>query len=331
MKFEELKALHDLPLFDLIKKSREVHDANWADNEIQLCTLLSIKTGGCSEDCSYCAQSARYNSGVQVERLMEKEAVIERARAAHDSGSTRFCMGAAWKGVRKGTKRFDQVVDIIEEVSELGMEVCVTLGELGPEEATILKKAGVTAYNHNVDTSREHYPNIVTTHTYDDRLRTIRNAQDAGMSVCCGGILGLGENDEDRLKMIETISEFNPQPESVPINSLMPMPGTPLGESDPVTIFDVVRMIAIARIAIPKAKVRLSAGRTQISEEGQALCFFAGANSIFYGDKLLTAQNPSVQKDLNLIKQLGLSAKQPNPNMAAPQADCSKEASPCCS
>ena len=330
MKFEDLKALHDLPLFDLIKKSRETHDANWADNEIQLCTLLSIKTGGCSEDCSYCAQSARYSSGVEVERLMEKDAVMERAIAARDSGSTRFCMGAAWKGVRSGTKRFDQVVEIIEDVSELGMEVCVTLGELGPEEAVVLKKAGVTAYNHNVDTSREHYPNIVTTHTYDDRLRTIRNAQDAGMSVCCGGILGLGETTDDRLKMIETISEFNPQPESVPINSLMPMPGTPLGDSDPVTIFDVVRMIAIARIAIPKAKVRLSAGRTQISEEGQAMCFFAGANSIFYGDKLLTAQNPSVQKDLNLIKQLGLSAKQPNPNMSAPKADCSKESSPCC-
>lgn len=330
MKFEELKALYDLPLFDLIKKSREVHDANWSDNEIQLCTLLSIKTGGCSEDCSYCAQSARYNSGVQVERLMEKDAVMERARVAADSGSTRFCMGAAWKGVRQGTKRFDQVVEIIEEVSELGMEVCVTLGELGPEEAVRLKKAGVTAYNHNVDTSREHYPNIVTTHTYDDRLNTIKNAQEAGMSVCCGGILGLGETAEDRLKMIETISELNPQPESVPINSLMPMPGTPLGDSDPVTIFDVIRMIAIARIAVPKAKVRLSAGRTQISEEGQAMCFFAGANSIFYGDKLLTAKNPSVQKDLDLIGKLGLSAKQPNPNMEAPVATCDKEASPCC-
>lgn len=330
MQFEQLKALYELPLFDLLKQSREVHDTHWNDNEIQLCTLLSIKTGGCSEDCSYCAQSARYNSGVQVERLMEKEAVMERARAASESGSTRFCMGAAWKGVRKGTKRFDQVIDIIQDVSELGMEVCVTLGELGPEEAVTLKQAGVTAYNHNVDTSREHYPNIVTTHTYDDRLRTIRNAQDAGMSVCCGGILGLGETPDDRLKMIETISEFNPQPESVPINSLMPMPGTPLGDSDPVTIFDVVRMIAIARIALPKAKVRLSAGRTQISEEGQALCFFAGANSIFYGDKLLTAKNPSVQKDLDLIAKLGLSAKQPNPAMEAPAPSCDKAPSPCC-
>lgn len=330
MKFEELKALYDLPLFDLLKKSREVHDANWADNEIQLCTLLSIKTGGCSEDCSYCAQSARYKSGVDSEKLMETEAVMARARVAAESGSTRFCMGAAWKGVRSGTKRFDQVIEIIENVSELGMEVCVTLGELGPDEAVRLKKAGVTAYNHNVDTSREYYPNVVTSHTYDDRLNTIRNAQDAGMSVCCGGILGLGETTDDRLKMIETISEFNPQPESVPINSLMPMPGTPLGDSDPVTIFDVVRMIAVSRIAVPKAKVRLSAGRTQISEEGQAMCFFAGANSIFYGDKLLTAKNPSVQKDLELIAKLGLSTKQPNPNMEAPAAACDKAASPCC-
>lgn len=330
MKFEELKALYDLPLFDLIKKSREVHDANWADNEIQLCTLLSIKTGGCSEDCSYCAQSSRYKSGVESEKLMEKDAVMARARVAAESGSTRFCMGAAWRGVRGGTKRFDQVIEIIEDVSELGMEVCVTLGELGPDEAVRLKKAGVTAYNHNLDTSREHYPKIVTTHTYDDRLNTIKNAQDAGMSVCCGGILGLGETSDDRLKMIETISELNPQPESVPINSLMPMPGTPLGDSDPVTIFDVVRMISISRIAVPKAKVRLSAGRTQISEEGQAMCFFAGANSIFYGDKLLTAKNPSVQKDLDLIAKLGLSTKQPNPNMEAPAATCDKEASPCC-
>lgn len=330
MKFDELKRIHDLPLFDLLKQARAVHDANWSDNEIQLCTLLSIKTGGCSEDCSYCAQSARYNSGVQIERLMEKEAVLERAQAAVDSGATRFCMGAAWKGVRQGTTRFDQVVDIIKDVSKLGMEVCVTLGELGPEEAKILKEAGVTAYNHNVDTSREHYPNIVTSHTYDDRLRTIKHAQDAGMSVCCGGILGLGETTDDRLKMIETISEFNPQPESVPINSLMPMPGTPLGDSDPVSIFDVVRMVAVARIAVPAAKVRLSAGRTQMSEEGQALCFFAGANSIFYGDKLLTAQNPSIQKDLALISTLGLAAKQPNPNMAAPAANCDKPLSPCC-
>ena len=328
MKYEELHRIHSLPLFELLKKSRAVHEAHWPENEVQLCTLLSIKTGGCSEDCSYCSQSARHSTGLEIERLMEKDAVMERARAARASGSTRFCMGAAWKGVRAGTKRFDQVKDIIGSVSELGMEVCVTLGELGADEAEQLKEAGVTAYNHNVDTSREHYPNVVTSHTYDDRLNTIRHAQDAGMSICCGGILGLGETDEDRLKMIEVISEFNPQPESVPINSLMPMPGTPLEGSNPVDIFDVVRMIAVARIACPNAKVRLSAGRTQMSEEGQAMCFFAGANSIFYGDKLLTAQNPAIQKDLELIDKLNLSAQKPNPAMDSPKTDCDKPLSP---
>jgi len=326
MKYDDLLALYELPFFDLISKSREVYLDNWENNEVQLCTLLSIKTGGCSEDCSYCAQSSRYNSGVQVERLMEKEQVMERARAAKESGSTRFCMGAAWRGVRGGTKRFDQVVDIIKDVSTLGMELCVTLGELGPEEAKVLKEAGVSAYNHNLDTSREHYPNIVTTHTYDDRLRTLKNAQDAGMSVCCGGILGLGETSEDRLKMIETISEMDPQPESVPINSLMPMPGTPLEGSDPVTVFDVVRMIAVTRIAVPKAKVRLSAGRTHFSDEGQALCFFAGANSIFYGSKLLTAKNPMVQKDLELLGTLGLNTQAPFTDVEAP----SSEEDECC-
>ncbi|MGB0774472.1 MAG: biotin synthase BioB [Akkermansiaceae bacterium] len=330
MKYDELNRLHSLPFFELLKQARATHEENWTENEVQLCTLLSIKTGGCSEDCSYCSQSARHSTGLEIERLMEKDAVMERAQAARASGSTRFCMGAAWKGVRSGTKRFDQVLDIVSSVSELGMEVCVTLGELGADEAAKLKEAGVTAYNHNVDTSREHYPNIVTTHTYDDRLNTIRHAQDAGMSICCGGILGLGETTDDRLKMIEVISEFNPQPESVPINSLMPMPGTPLEGSNPVDIFDVVRMIAIARIACPKAKVRLSAGRTQMSDEGQALCFFAGANSIFYGDKLLTAENPAIKKDLALIEKLNLNAQAPNPQLEAPAAECDKPLSPCC-
>ena len=335
MKYDELKAIYDLPFFELLKRARETHEANWPQNEVQLCTLLSIKTGGCSEDCSYCSQSAKNSSGIEIERLMEKDAVMERALAARASGSTRFCMGAAWKGVRKGTKRFDQVVEIIEDVSALGMEVCVTLGELGEDEAVVLKEAGVTAYNHNVDTSREHYPNVVTSHTYDDRLKTIRHAQNAGMSICCGGILGLGETTDDRLKMIEVISEFNPQPESVPINSLMPMPGTPLEGSNPVEIFDVVKMIAVARIACPKAKVRLSAGRTQMSEEGQAMCFFAGANSIFYGDKLLTAENPAIKNDLALIEKLDLRAQAPNPAMEAPKAECDKplspaSPSPCC-
>ncbi len=321
MKFDELKSLFELPFFELLKRAREVHEAHWPQAEVQLCTLLSIKTGGCSEDCSYCSQSARYNSGVEVERLMEKEAVMQAARTARENGSTRFCMGAAWRGVRGGTQRFEQVVEIIEDVSSLGMEVCVTLGELGPDEAKRLKEAGVTAYNHNVDTSPEHYPNIVTTHTYEDRLRTIRHAQDAGMSVCCGGILGLGETNDDRLKMLEVISEFNPQPESVPINSLMPMPGTPLEGSDPVDVFDVIRMIAVARIAVPKAKVRLSAGRDRMSDETQALCFFAGANSIFYGEKLLTAGNPIVEHDRALLKRLDLDTLAPNRDLEAPAAD----------
>ncbi|MEN8694447.1 MAG: biotin synthase BioB [Akkermansiaceae bacterium] len=328
MTFPELEALHQLPLFELLRRARDIHEENWPASEVQLCTLLSIKTGGCSEDCSYCAQSARYSSGVDAERLMEKCDIMKRAEAARESGSTRFCMGAAWRGVRSGTKRFEQVLEIIEDVSELGMEVCVTLGELGPDEAKALKEAGVTAYNHNIDTSPEHYPNIVTTHTFEDRLRTIRNVQDAGMSVCCGGILGLGEDTVDRLKMLEVISEFNPQPESVPINSLMPMPGTPLAESKGVDLFELVRIIAIARIALPKAKVRLSAGRTHLTEEGQTLCFFAGANSIFYGDKLLTAKNPAVEKDLALIDKLGMSPQKPNQALDAPAADDDKPLEP---
>ena len=330
MLLAELQRLHSLPFFELLKQARAVHEANWPENDVQLCTLLSIKTGGCSEDCSYCAQSARYNSGVEIERLMSKDVIMERARAARDTGSTRFCMGAAWRGVRGGTQRFEQVLDIVRDVSTLGMEVCVTLGELGPDEAKALKEAGVTAYNHNLDTSPEHYPNIVTTHTYEDRLRTIRNVQDAGMSVCCGGILGLGETSDDRLKLLEVISEFNPQPESVPINSLMPMPGTPLEGSDAVDVFDLVRMIALTRIAVPKAKVRLSAGRTRMSDETQALCYFAGANSIFYGDKLLTAKNPAVEKDRALLAKLGLGTLAPNPGLTAPEAEEERPLSPAC-
>ena len=328
MTFEELNSLYQLPLFDLIQRSRQIHEENWPAAEVQLCTLLSIKTGGCSEDCSYCAQPACYKSGVDAERLMEKCDIMKRATAARESGSTRFCMGAAWRGVREGTQRFEQVLDIVRDVSELGMEVCVTLGELGPSEAEKLKDAGVTAYNHNIDTSPEHYPNIVTTHTFQDRLNTIRHAQDAGMSICCGGILGLGETTEDRLKMLEVISGFNPQPESVPINSLMPMPGTPLAEKQGVDVFELVRIIALARLAVPKAKVRLSAGRTQLSEEAQALCFFAGANSIFYGDKLLTAKNPAIEKDLALIDRLGMKPQEPNRKLEAPDSDESRPAEP---
>jgi biotin synthase len=328
MKYSELQRIYNQPFFDLLKQARAVHEEHWTNNEVQLCTLLSIKTGGCSEDCGYCAQSARYTTGVQAEKLMPREQVIERALAARANGSTRFCMGAAWKGVRLGTQKFDQVLDIVRDVSKLGMEVCVTLGELGSEEARLLKEAGVTAYNHNVDTSPEHYPNIVSTHTFEDRLRTIRHAQDAGMSVCCGGILGLGETIDDRLKMLEVISNFNPHPESVPINALMPIQGTPLGDNEVVDSFAFIRMIAVARIAIPRAKVRLSAGRTNLSREAQALAFFAGANSIFYGDKLLTAANPRANEDMRLLRDLGLSAQAPNPSMEAPDADQVRQLSP---
>ena len=328
MQFDELKQLYTLPFFDLIQRSRKVHEASWPQNEVQLCTLLSIKTGGCSEDCSYCAQSARYSTSVAAERLMEKEDILERALQARENGSTRFCMGAAWKGVKDGTKRFEQVLEIVESVSELGMEVCTTLGELGPIEAAKLKAAGVTAYNHNIDTSPEHYTNIVSTHSFQDRLNTLRHVQDAGMSVCSGGILGLGETTDDRIKMLEILSNFNPQPESVPINSLVPIPGTPLAESQGVDSFEVVRMIALARIAIPQAKVRLSAGRKQMSEELQTLCFFAGANSIFYGDKLLTTGNPQSQADLALLKKLGLEPQKPNRAMNAPNSEDSRPLAP---
>jgi len=242
---------------------------------------------------------------------MSTEDVMEVARRAHENGSTRFCMGAAWKGVREGDPRFEQVLGTIREVSKLGMEVCVTLGQLSEPEARQLKAAGVKAYNHNIDTSPEHYEKVVSTHTFADRLNTIRAVQSAGMDVCCGGIIGMGETELDRLKMLEVLTNFDPSPESVPINCLMPMPGTPLEQQAPVDIFEMVRLIATTRIALPKAKVRLSAGRTRMSREGQALAFFAGANSIFYGDKLLTAKNPGVDADRDLFRELDLVPQKP--------------------
>jgi len=286
---------------------------NWPNNEVQLCTLLSIKTGGCSEDCAYCSQSARYETGLETERLLSTPEVREVARRAKSNGSTRFCMGAAWKGVREGTHAFDSVLETVREVSKLGMEVCVTLGQLTEVAAQQLKEAGVTAYNHNLDTSPGFYPNIVTTHTFEDRLATIRSVQAAGMSVCCGGIIGMGETETDRLKMREVLCGCDPAPESVPINCLMPMAGTPLDGQPPVDIFQLVRLIATTRLALPKARVRLSAGRTRLTREGQALCFFAGANSIFYGDKLLTAANPGVDADRSLLDELGLGITKPEP------------------
>lgn len=311
MQISELQDIYATPFFDLISRARSVYLEHWSGNEVQLCTLLSIKTGGCSEDCGYCAQSARYSTGVQAEKLMSTEDVLAVARRASENGSTRFCMGAAWKGVREGDSRFEQVLGTIEEVSKLGMEVCVTLGQLSVSEARKLKAAGVKAYNHNIDTSPEYYPSVVSTHTFQDRLNTIRAVQDAGMDVCCGGIIGMGETELDRLKMLQVLTTFNPAPESVPINCLMPMAGTPLEEQAPIEVFELVRLIATTRIALPKAKVRLSAGRTRLTREGQALAFFAGANSIFYGDKLLTAANPGVEDDRDLLRELNLVAQKP--------------------
>src|SRR5467141_1422932 len=306
MKFDQLQALYHQPLFDLISQSRAVHLRHWRGEEVQRCTLLSIKTGCCSEDCAYCAQSSHYSTGVQREELLSVETVLKAARRARSQGATRFCMGAAWRGVRDGSEKFEQVLEIVREVSQLGMEVCVTLDEIGPVEAHKLKAAGVTAYNHNIDTSPEFYPEIVTTHTFQNRLNTIAAVQESGMSVCCGGIIGMGESEADRLRMLEVLSDFDPPPESVPINCLMAMLGTPLADQAPVDIFELVRLIAVTRIALPKARVRLAAGRTRLSREGQALCFFAGANSIFYGDKLLTAKNPAADVDVALLRELGL-------------------------
>src|SRR5712691_8382450 len=296
MRFDQLHALYHLPLFDLISQSRAVHLQYWRGEDVQRCSLLSIKTGGCSEDCAYCAQSAHYSTGLEREELLSIEKITATARRARAQGATRFCMGAAWRGVRDGTEKFERVLEIVREVSQLGMEVCVTLGEIGPVEARKLKAAGVTAYNHNIDTSPEFYPEIVSTHSFEDRLNTIAAVQESGM----------GESENDRLRMIEILSELDPPPQSVPINCLMAMPGTPLADQPPVDVFELVRLIAVARVALPKARVRLAAGRTRISREGQALCFFSGANSIFFGDKLLTAKNPAADVDLALLRELGL-------------------------
>src|SRR6266705_3880859 len=321
MTFDHLDQLYHQPLFDLISQSHAVHLQHWRGEEIQRCSLLSIKTGGCSEDCAYCAQSAHYSTGLEREELLSIQKITATAQRARAQGATRFCMGAAWRGVRDGSEKFDRVLEIVRQVSQLGMEVCVTLGEIGLLEARKLKAAGVTAYNHNINTSPEFYREIVSTHTFQNRLDTIAAVQQSGMSVCCGGIIGMGESEADRLRMLEVLSNFDPAPDSVPINCLMPMPGTPLAEQPPVDIFELVRLVAVTRIALPKARVRLAAGRTRISREGQALCFFAGANSIFYGDKFLTAKNPAADVDVALLRELGLqieSIAHPNHASAVP-------------
>jgi biotin synthase len=270
--------------------------------------LISVKTGGCSEDCAYCPQSARYNTKVKVHKLMEVNEVMDIAKNAKEGGASRLCLGAAWREVRNN-RDFDKVIDMVKGVNDIGMEVCCTLGMLSEEQAQRLAEAGLYAYNHNLDTSSENYENIITTRTYDDRLNTINNVRKAGVTVCSGGIIGMGESVEDRMDMLLTLSNLDPQPESVPINALVPVEGTPLEDQPIVPIWDMVRMIATTRIAMPKTTVRLSAGRTRMSLEGQALCFMAGANSIFAGEKLLTTPNPDFDADKEMFKLFNLKSK----------------------
>ena len=302
---DEVLAIHELPLTDLLVRAQTIHRRYHAPDSVQLCTLLSVKTGGCPEDCSYCPQSSKHATSVEPERLLTVDEVLSSARRAREAGSTRFCMGAAWREVKDGPA-FDRVVDMVKGVRELGLEACATLGMLTEEQAKKLAEAGLTAYNHNLDTSRDHYGEIITTRTYDDRLRTISNVAKAGISLCCGGILGMGESVRDRCEMLRTLAALDPQPGSVPINALVPVEGTPLESQPKVDPIDMVRAIATARIVMPRSMVRLSAGRTELSREAQILCFMAGANSIFYGDKLLTTGNPDVAEDRALLRDAGM-------------------------
>ena len=305
---QEIKTIYQTPLLELVFRAATLHRKYNDTAEVQVCTLLSIKTGGCSEDCAYCPQASRYDTGVGVQALLKKEDVLSYAQKAKDAGSTRFCMGAAWREVRDN-RDFDRVLEMVKGVNEMGMEVCCTLGMLTAEQAQKLADAGLYAYNHNLDTSKEHYSEIITTRTYNDRLQTLDNVRKAGVSVCCGGIIGLGETHEDRIQMLHTLSTLPQHPESVPINALVPIPGTPLENNKKADIWDMVRMIATARILMPKAMVRLSAGRTEMSIAEQALCFMAGANSIFAGDKLLTTPNPSFDEDNAMFQLLGLTPR----------------------
>jgi biotin synthase len=305
----EIKDIYRSPLLDLVFRAAAVHRKYNDTGEVQVCTLLSIKTGGCPEDCAYCPQAARYNTGVEVQALMKKEEVLEYAAKAKQAGSTRFCMGAAWREVRDN-KDFDRVLDMVKGVNEMGMEVCCTLGMLNEEQARKLADAGLYAYNHNLDTSRSHYNEIISTRTYDDRLATLDHVRKAGVTVCCGGIIGLGETHEDRISMLHTLATLPEHPESVPINALVRVKGTPLENNPRTDHWDMVRMIATARILMPRTMVRLSAGRAEMSQAEQALCFMAGANSIFAGEKLLTTPNPSFEEDRQLFDILGLRARE---------------------
>jgi biotin synthase len=304
---DEIRQIYRLPLPELMFRAQTLHRQFHAADEVQLCRLLSIKTGACPEDCAYCPQSAHYETGVQRQDLMNPAEVLAAAQRARDEGATRFCMGAAWRQVPEG-KDFQKVLEMVRGVASLNLEVCCTLGMLTETQAAQLKEAGLTAYNHNLDTSPEFYGEIITTRVYEDRLQTIGHVRKAGITVCCGGIIGMGETEDDRVGLLEQLSNLDPHPESVPINMLVRAEGTPLENADEVDAFSMVRMIATTRILIPESRVRLAAGRQQMSREAVALCFLAGANSIFTGEKLLTTPNPSASADHQLLEELGMRA-----------------------
>lgn len=303
--FEEADQLFKLPFNDLIYKAHQVHRRHFDHNAMQISTLLNIKTGSCPEDCSYCPQSAHYKTNLEKEALMSKNVVIDAARRAKAAGSTRFCLGAAWRGPKD--KDLDLVCEMVKEIKNLQLESCVTLGLLEQKQAIKLKAAGLDYYNHNIDTSPTFYDKIITTRNFADRLATLKHVEEAGINVCCGGILGMGESNEDRINMLLTLANMRVVPKSIPINQLIPIPGTPLEKSPPPDPFDIVRIIGLSRIMMPKSTIRLTAGRSNMSDELQSLCFFAGANSIFYGEKLLTAKNSAPIRDDNLLKRLGIS------------------------
>ena len=307
----EVRAIHDLPLLELVYRAQTVHRAVFGDPKVQLCSLLSIKTGGCPEDCAYCPQAARYHTGVKAERLMETPEVLEAARTARAAGATRFCMGAAWREVKDGPQ-FDRVLEMVRGVRALGMEACVTLGMLSASQARRLREAGLTAYNHNLDTSPEFYGSIISTREYDDRLRTLEHVRAAGIHVCSGGILGMGESVADRCELLRILANQEVHPESVPINALVAVPGTPLEHQTRVAPVEMVRAIATARVLMPGAMVRLSAGRMQMNQEAQLLCMMAGANSLFFGEKLLTTGNPEYAADMAMLEGAGLRPLEPD-------------------
>lgn len=301
----QVSDLYNLPFLELVFKAQQIHRESQPINKVQLCTLSNIKSGNCPEDCKYCPQSSRYNTEIDKYKLLSVDEVLEQAKQAKKNGATRFCMGAAWRNAPDNDE-FDNVVKIVEEVAKLNVEVCCTLGMLTQEQAYKLKDAGLTAYNHNLDTSPEYYKEIISTRTYSDRLQTIQYVSNAGVQVCCGGIVGMGETKDDRIELLKVLANLDPQPESVPINVLVKVKGTPFENVPDIDSFDLVRTIATARILMPNAKVRLSAGRLEMSEELQALCFLAGANSIFMGEQLLTTANPEVEKDMKLFSKLKL-------------------------